>query len=95
MTDRNEFIERFKTQLGEWDTEIEKIEAQAQKAQAAAKVQYEENLKKLREQRDEGYAKMRELQQASDAAWDDIREGAEKMWTSAQETFRNAWSRFS
>lgn len=94
MTERNEFVERLKARIDEWNAEISKMEAQARKARADSQAQYEENLQKLRRQRDEARDKITELQQASDAAWDDVRKGAEEMWADMEETFRKAWSRF-
>lgn len=94
MTDKNEFVEKLKTQIDEWNSEIKKMEAHADKAKADGKVKYEESLQKLREQRDEAQKKLQELQQSSDAAWDDMRRGAEKMWANVEEAFRKAWSRF-
>jgi hypothetical protein len=94
MTDKDEFTEKLKSQIDEWSVEIKKMEARAQKVQADAKVQYEENLKKMREQRDQVQDKLMELQQASDTAWDDMRKGAEAMWAAAEESFTKAWSRF-
>ncbi len=77
MTDKDEFTEKLKSQIDEWSAEIKKLEARAQKVQADTKVQYEENLKKMHEQRDQVQDKLMELQQASDTAWDDMRKGAE------------------
>jgi dynactin complex subunit len=94
MTNKDEFTEMLKSQIDEWSAEIKKMEARAQKVQADARVQYEENLKKMREQRDQAQDKLKELQQASDTAWDDMRKGAESMWAAAEESFTKAWSRF-
>jgi ElaB/YqjD/DUF883 family membrane-anchored ribosome-binding protein len=94
MTDKDEFTEKLKSQIDEWNAEIKMMEAHAQKVQADAKVQYEENLKKMREQRDQAQDKLKELQRASDTAWDDMRKGAEAMWAAAEESFTKAWSRF-
>ena len=94
MTDKDEFTEKLKSQIDDWSAEIKMMEAHAQKVQADAKVQYEENLKKMREQRDQAQDKMKELQRASDTAWDDMRKGAEAMWAAAEESFTKAWSRF-
>lgn len=94
MTDKNEFVEKLKSQIDEWNDEIKKMEALAEKAQADAKVQYEENLQKLRRQRDEAHQKMRELHQASDSAWDDMRKAAEDMWANMDAAIKKAWSRY-
>ena len=94
MTDKDEFNEKLKSQIDIWSAEIKKMEAHAQKVQADAKVQYEENLKKMRELRDQGQDKLMELQQASDTAWDDMRKGAEAIWAAIEESFTKAWSRF-
>lgn len=94
MSDKDEFVERLKTQLDDWNAQITKMEAEARKAAADSKVQYEENLEKMRAQRDQAQQKLAELQKAGDSAWDDMRKGAEDMWATMEESFKKAMSRF-
>ena len=64
MTNRDEYLEKFKAKLDEWNAEIDKFEHSAREAQADAKAQYDKQLESLREMRDEAqkkYSEMREL----------------------------------
>lgn len=94
MNDREDFVERLKAQLDDWNAQIRKMEAEARKSAAGAGVQYEEHLKRMRAQRDQAQRKLTELQKAGDAAWDDMRKGAEDMWATMEESFRKAMSHF-
>ena len=53
MSKRDEYVGKLKAQLDQWNTEVAKWEAKAQKAQAGARVEYEKQLKEVRRQRDQ------------------------------------------
>ena len=92
--DRDEFVEKMKAKLDEWNAEIDKLQAQARAAEAENKANYEKQLAEMRKHRDQAQAKMKEAQSASDAAWDDMRKGMENAWENISSSFRKAWSRF-
>lgn len=91
---RDAYVEKLKTQLGEWSADIEKLKARASRVSAEAKAEYEEQVAGLREQRDVLAAKVTDLQEASDEAWSDIKQGVQAAWDRAKESFQKAMSRF-
>ncbi|MCG5513559.1 hypothetical protein [Ectothiorhodospira shaposhnikovii] len=94
MSQREAHIEKLKARLDEWNAEIHKLEAKAQAAQADMKIQYEEQLSAMREQRDKARERMHELQDASEDAWEHMREGMESAWEHMSKAFKDAMNRF-
>jgi phage host-nuclease inhibitor protein Gam len=91
---RDAYVERLKTQLGEWSADIEKLKARAGKISADARAEYDEQLANLRQQRDAMAARISDLQEASDEAWDDVKQGVQAAWDLAKESFQKAMARF-
>jgi hypothetical protein len=94
MTNRHEYIEKFKTKLDEWDIEIDELEAKALKARSEIKYEVEDQLTSLRLKRDLARLKMAEVKDASEEAWVDIKEGADEAWGSLKEAIEKAWSHY-
>jgi len=91
---RDEYVQKLKDQLDQWNAESKKWEAKAQTAQAAMKAEYEKNLAQLRGRRDEAIAQLKKVQGASGEAWHDMMKGADAAWKSMQEAFDKARSNF-
>lgn len=94
MARRDEYLEKFKSQLDQWNAELAKLEAKANEAQADARLRYESEIEELRQRREEARERMKELERAGEDAWDGFRENAEKAWKDLDEGFRKAWSHF-
>jgi len=95
MSKRDEYVEKLKAQLDQWNTEVAKWEAKAQKAQAGARVEYEKQLKELRRQRDQALEQMKRVQAATGDAWVDLVRGADEAWAKMREALENARSHFN
>jgi len=94
MMTRDEYVERMKKQLDDWNTKLAEWEIEVQKAQAGAKAQYEAQIKSLEKQRDEAMRRLNETRDASQAAWMEVSKGMESAWKTMQSSFENAWSEF-
>ena len=94
MTSRDEYLEKFKASLDEWNAEIDKLESNARRAQADARVQYDKQLEALREMRDDAQAKFSEMQNTTTEAWDVMVKGTETAWQAWGSAFENARSKF-
>jgi hypothetical protein len=94
MSDRDAYVQKLKAQIDIWNAELDKLQAEMNKASADARIRYEEHMVQLRRERDEAMAKMVEMQQASDDAWDDLREGVENAFDAMKSSLEQAWSRF-
>jgi len=80
MTNRDQYVASMKTQLDEWNTEIDAMEARADTVQADRRAEFDKELAALRAQRDNGENKLEELKGASEGAWDRVKLEAENLW---------------
>ena len=91
---REEYVERMKKQIDEWNAKLGKWGVEVQKAQSNVKVQYEAQIKALEKQRDEAVKRLNETRDASQAAWMEASKGAESAWKTMQASFDKAWAEF-
>ncbi len=91
---RDEYVQRMKQQIDDWNTRLAEWEIEVQKAQAHVKVQYEAQIKTLEKQRDEAMKRLHETRDASQAAWTEVSKGTEAAWKTMQSSFEKAWSEF-
>lgn len=94
MINREEYVQKLKSQLDEWNAEAGKWEAKAKEAQSHMKAEYEKQLATLNARRDEALEQMRRLQAASTDAWQDVMRGADEAWKNMHEAFNKARSHF-
>ena len=94
MTSRDEYVQKLKAQLEQWNAEAGKWEAKAKSAEAGMKAEYEKHLEQWRARRDEALTQMRLLQNASADAWTEMMRGADEAWERMQEAFSSARSKF-
>jgi uncharacterized coiled-coil DUF342 family protein len=92
--DRKAFIDKLTTQLREWDAEIDKLEAKAQKAKADVKVEYNQQVQELKQKRDAAQNRLAEAIKAGDEAWDELKSGADKAFDEMKFALEAAISRF-
>ncbi|WP_305906474.1 hypothetical protein Q9L42_001045 [Methylomarinum sp. Ch1-1] len=94
MNNRDEYVNKMKAKLDQWNADIEKLEAQAKEAGADMRIEHEQEIKALKAQRDEAAKKLEELQSAGEDAWQDIKSGAESAWDSLDSALNSATKRF-
>lgn len=95
MSKRDEYVEKLKAQLDQWNTEVAKWEAKAQKAQAGARAEFEKQLNEVRRQRDQALEQMKRVQAATGDAWIDLVRGADEAWAKMREALEKARSHFN
>lgn len=91
---RDAYVQKLKAKLDEWNSEIDVLAAKADKAEADAKISYQNRLEDLRTKRAEVEEKIAELQQASEGAWEDLKQGLENSWDILKTSFTRAKSEF-
>jgi len=94
MSKRDEYVEKLKVQLDEWNAEVRRWEAKAKGTQADVRIEYEKQLEAFRRQRDQAMEQMRQVQAAAGDAWLDLTRGADDAWAKAREAFEKARSHF-
>ena len=95
MTTRDAYVERIKAQIDQWNDEIDRFQAQARRAVADVKIEYEEQVAGLKGRRDALRERLAALQQAGDEAFEDLRVGTDKALAGIREAFARARSRFA
>ena len=94
MMNRDEYVQKLKTQLDQWNAEAAKWEAKAKGTQAHMKAEYDRQLANVHSRRDEALYQMKLLQNASADAWTDMMRGADEAWKNMHEAFSKARSHF-
>ena len=94
MTTRDEYVEKLKAQLDQWNAQISAWEVKARESQAEAKLEYEKQLERLRNRREQAVYQMKLVQNASLEAWQDLARGADSAWQAMHEAFTKARSHF-
>lgn len=92
--DRDEYVNKLKSQLDQWNAEAKKWEAKAHEAQATMRQEAEKQLNALNSRRDEALYQLKLLQGASADAWQDMMRGADQAWKNMHEAFSRAKSHF-
>ena len=91
---RDEYVNKLKTQLDEWNAQAAAWEEKAKAAQAGMKAEYQKQLAAFNSRRDEALYQMKLVQNASAEAWQEMMRGADAAWKNMQEAFAKARSQF-
>lgn len=94
MINRDQYVQKLKDQLDQWNAESKKWEAKAHEAQSSMKAEYDKQLKLLNSRRDEAMYQLKLLQGASTDAWQDMMKGADQAVRNMHEAFSKARSHF-
>jgi lipid II:glycine glycyltransferase (peptidoglycan interpeptide bridge formation enzyme) len=94
MTKREEYVDKMKSQLDQWNAEAARWEEKVKHAEADMKAEYERQLEAVRSRRDEAMVNMRQLQAASTEAWMDMMRGVDEAWKRMGEAVGQARSHF-
>lgn len=94
MSTKEACEKKLQAQPDEWNAEIDKLKAKADKAEADTQLEYYKQIEDLREQQQAAQAKLNELRQSSEDAWEDLKAGIESAWDSLGKAVRSAALRF-
>jgi predicted nucleic acid-binding Zn-ribbon protein len=94
MSSREEYVQKMKAQLDQWNAEVAKWEEKSKSAQADMKAEYEKQLETLRSRRDAAMYQMHQVSVASTEAWMDMMKGADAAWKAMGEAFTKARGHF-
>ena len=94
MIKRDEYIDKLKHKLDDWNDDIDKLEAKTEQVKDGLKEKYKEEIGVVRQQRDNIKVKTRELVDSSEEAWGELRTGIEAAWQQLTEAIDRAHSKF-
>ena len=93
MTNRDEYIEKLKSQLDAWNAQMVAWDSATRSATEEAKVELEKQVGIMKSRADDMLYRMELLKGASADAWQEIAKGAEEASKAMQEAFEKARSR--
>ncbi len=91
---KKSFQQKLEARLSEWDAEIEKLKAKADKVEADLKIDYYKQMGALQERRNAAKKKLEELRLAGDEAWEDLKSGVENSCAELGKAVKSAVSKF-
>ena len=94
MMNRDEYVQKLKSQIDQWNAEAAHWETKAQGAQATLQAEYRRQIEQFHARRDETLAELRRLQGASADAWTEMMRGADAALKSMKEAFDRARKSF-
>ncbi len=94
MANRDDYVEKLKARLDEWNAELTRWEARAKVVQTDVRIDYERRIETLRKQRDSAIDQMKRVQSAAGDAWLELARGADDAWEKMREAFEKARSHF-
>jgi hypothetical protein len=90
MNNRDEYVEKLKAQLDQWERQTTMWEAAAREATAEARTELEKQVGIMRSRADDLVYRMELLKGASAVAWQEIARGADEARKTMQEAFEKA-----
>jgi uncharacterized coiled-coil DUF342 family protein len=94
MTTKEAYQQKLEAQLDEWNAEIAKLKAKADKAEAEIRIAYNQQIEDLRTKEDAMRQKLNELKNSSESAWQDLKSGIDRAWSSLSDSIKSAQARF-
>jgi len=94
MYSREEYVEKMKSQLDQWNADVARLEEKAKVAQAEARAEFDKRLEALKQQREQAMYQMNLLQSAAGEAWKELVRGTDDTWARMRETYDKASSHF-
>ena len=85
MSKRDEYVEKFKAQLDEWNADIVKLEDKARIASAETRTRIEERIAAIKASRDEATAKLAALRESTEEKWETLKDATEAAWAAFKE----------
>jgi hypothetical protein len=86
MATREEYMERLKRQLDEWNGDIDALEAKLAELTGPAREKLAPYLAKALEGRDAAARKLVELKDSGGASWDKLEGEAEHLWNTLRQS---------
>ena len=90
MNNRDEYVEKLKAQLDQWNSQLATWEAASREATADAKIELEKQMGIMKSRADDLVFRMELLKGASTDAWQEIARGADEARKTMHDAFEKA-----
>lgn len=94
MNVQDRYVEKVEEQLQEWKTDIDKLKAKAEKAEAQVRTEYHKKLDTIQEKRAAAETNLKQLKEASEESWEDLIKGYEEIRNDLTESIASVQSSF-
>ena len=94
MDNRDEYVEKLKAQLDQWNSQMAAWEAVSRQATTEAKVELEKQMGIMKSRADDLVFRLELMKGASADAWQEIARGADEARKTMQDAFEKARFRF-
>lgn len=91
---RQEYLDRLKNKMEEWNSEISRLAEKAGEAKEEKKAEYKEQMEVISKSREKLEEKMADLRQASESSWEGLKYGVESSWEALKAKYSEAKSKF-
>lgn len=79
---KHEYIQKLKTQLDEWDYEIDRLEAKAKEVQHTISEKLKTNVSELKEKSEQLKVRFKDVEHATEEAAADVKDALDMAWNS-------------
>ncbi len=86
MSKRDEYVERMKKQLDDWNADLERLETKLGEMAGPVKSKLEPQLSKAREGYDSARMKLREVRNAGEESWEGLTDEVEHVWKTLRQS---------
>ena len=80
IASREDYVNKLRDQLEKWNSEIDALKIDAQRARAETKVEFEKRIRQLHKKCEAARDKIEQIQASEDVPFEEIKAGAEQMW---------------
>ena len=94
MKSKDEYIQSLTSELKEWSAQIDLLAAKAEAATAEVKLNYADELARLRSKQHAAAEKIKELQESSGDVWETVKDTAHTVWDDLKTGLANASANF-
>jgi chromosome segregation ATPase len=94
MNTKDAYYQQLRAKLDEWNAEIDLLQAKASQADAEARVQLQEEIRRLHAQQKTAQTKLDALRRSGEGAWEDMKAGLEAAWDALGSAVVSARTRF-
>lgn len=95
MSEKENYGQKIQARMEEWNAEIDRLEARADRSAEDMQLQYYEEVKKLRALQEEARRRLEALEEAGDDAWEGLRNDVDNAANAVERAVNIAGTRFS
>jgi hypothetical protein len=95
MSKREIFVEKLKTQLDEWNAEVDRLESKTEMIDAQQRARYRAAMQEIKDKIQQIENKLTVIKNSGTDAWQDLKAGAESAWQEFEASLKEAKERFT